>query len=232
MYLQLYRPKTLAAICAGVASLNFIYLLHLEPVVQDEIVVVSSDRPPEQQQQKADHSNPSAAASLAAVAQHPKLVNIEASTLHNQEVHSALLPRCPVPNFDNLTQTIPEQSVVDKLLSNWDYYSKISYENSDMSLRVRNLTSEAPPITESNIPHRLIFTHFANLFDCSRSAAENTSPPLYNLAENAKHTVNLYAEIWDDVEYIFLTDDDCGSVVNEAMPGLVRYFNSPMMEGG
>jgi hypothetical protein len=225
MYLQLYHPKKLAVICAAVASLNFIYLLHLEPVVRDEIVVVSSDRPPGQQQQKADHSNPSA------VTQHPKVVNIEASTLHNQEVHSTLLPRCPVPNFDSLNQTIPEQSVVDKLLSNWDYYSKISYESSDMSLRVRNLTSEAPPITESNIPHRLIFTHFANLFDCSRSAAENTSPPLYNLAENAKHTVNLYAEIWDDVEYIFLTDDDCGSVVNEAMPGLVRYFNSPMMEG-
>ncbi|KAL3781889.1 hypothetical protein ACHAWO_010051 [Cyclotella atomus] len=137
-----------------------------------------------------------------------------------------------MPNFGDLNQTIPEQSVIDKFLSNWNYYSKISYENSDMSSRVRNFTSDPPPpISESNIPHRLVFTHFADLFDCIRSAANSSSPLLYNLAENAKHTVNLYAEIWYDVEYVFLTDDDCVTVVNESMPELVRWFENPMLEG-
>jgi hypothetical protein len=217
-----------------IASLNYINFRHLD----DVFTLSSADRLLEQQQQmqldlaSVGHSNSSAATSSAATVQQSKHVNKAAASSDNQQTGSVLLPRCPVPNFDDLNQTIPEQSVIDKLLSDWDYYSNIYYENSDMSSRVRNFTSDPPPpISESNIPHRLIFTHFANLFDCTRSAANSTSPPLYNLAENAKHTVNVYAEIWDDVEYVFLTDDDCVTVVNEAMPELVRWIKSPMMEG-
>jgi hypothetical protein len=233
--MQLNRLTTLILICVAVVSLNFIYLWHLETGVRDDIFVVSSDRPPEQQQRQphlADRGKSSAAASLVSTAQQSKHVNKAAASSDNQQTGSVLLPRCPMPNFDDLNQTIPEQSVIDKFLSNWNYYSKISYENSDMSSRVRNFTSDPPPpISESNIPHRLVFTHFADLFDCTRSAANSSSPLLYNLAENAKHTVNLYAEIWYDVEYVFLTDDDCVTVVNEAMPELVRWFENPMLEG-
>ena len=127
---------------------------------------------------------------------------------------------------------LPE-SVSSKLLSDWDYYTNISSENDAFALRVRNYTAE--PISnehrDGTIPHRLIFTHRVDLFDCNNSASERTVSSMYTLAENAKATVRAYAEIWDDLEYVFLTDVDCVNAIREAMPELVGWFQSPIIEG-
>jgi hypothetical protein len=78
------------------------------------------------------------------------------------------------------------------------------------------------------IPHRLIFTHKQNLFNCSIFSASDdtrTSPDLYTLAENAKATVNAYREVWSDLEVVFLTDQDCLQALNEVEPDLIPFFH-------
>ena len=195
----------IAIFCSVLASLNFIYLWHLTN--NDGGAAVS----PPRQRLTSNRTDEVLSNSLT------------------------LPPRCPAPNFNltNLQQVLPE-SVFSKLLSDWDYYTAISHENDAFASRVRNFTIE--PISTTHradglIPHRLIFTHRLDLFDCNNSASESTAAPMYTLAENAKATVRAYAEIWDDLEYVFLTDVDCVDAVREAMPELVGWFQSPMTEG-
>jgi hypothetical protein len=115
--------------------------------------------------------------------------------------------------------------------SDWNYYTNISRENSLMASRVRNLTSSPVTEKEGNIPHRLIFTHYTNLLDCDNSASNTSSPPLYNLAENVKATIKAYQSIWEDLEYVFLTDGECVNVVKEVLPDLAGWLNNPMLQG-
>lgn len=112
----------------------------------------------------------------------------------------------------------------------WKYYNytDLPFENLDTAIRVRDYTSDPIPVKEGNIPHRLIFTHRKNLFSCENSVA---SAQLFNLAENAKATVNAYAKIWNDLEYVFLTDDDCMQTVEEVKPELVKWLKSPTFKG-
>ncbi len=74
------------------------------------------------------------------------------------------------------------------------------------------------------IPHQLIWTHQDNLFDCLNLASNSTTPQLYELAENAKAAVNVYARIWPNLRFTFLTNDDCIDLINRTDPDLIPYF--------
>jgi hypothetical protein len=51
------------------------------------------------------------------------------------------------------------------------------------------------------------------------------------MAENAKETVNIYSQIWDDLEFVFLTNDDCIHALNQTEPGLIPWFNNANLAG-
>ena len=121
------------------------------------------------------------------------------------------LPSCPRPMHNNTA---------------WKYYIDLPQANAALASNVRNLTTHPVHRHESNIPHRLIFTHYVDLFNCSHWESNTTSPQLYNLAENARATLNAYKKIWPDLEYKFLMDDDCIKAINETEPGLVGWFNA------
>ena len=127
-----------------------------------------------------------------------------------------------------LREKIPNQEMLNGIMYDWKYYTDLPFENLDTAIRVRDYTSDPAPVEEGNIPHRLIFTHRKNLFSCENSVA---SAQLFNLAENAKATVNAYAKIWNDLEYVFLTDDDCMQTVEEVKPELVKWLKSPTFKG-
>ena len=131
---------------------------------------------------------------------------------HNEQID--LLPHCPLP------QSSPA----------WNYYYTLVAENAKKADVVKRATSAYSSNTvreedrlATRIPHRLIFTHKDDLFNCSNSAK---SPELYNFGENAKFTVNAYSRIWPDLEYVFLTNNDCIGALNQAEPGLVPWFNA------
>lgn len=84
---------------------------------------------------------------------------------------------------------------------------------------------------EDRIPHLLVFTHRYNLFDCSVSASNSTSPNLHTLAENAKATVKAYSRIWSDLHFVYLSDEDCIDALNRTEPGLIPFFNDVKLEG-
>ena len=140
-----------------------------------------------------------------------------------------MVPRCHPPNLNT---------------SSWIYYNALVDTNLNTAAKAINLTDDPTRTTEQQqrnynsnnnssvtavgyskyIPHRLIFTHKENLFDCSISASSTTSPHLYTLAENAKATVNAYSKIWSDLEVVFLTDQDCLQALNEVEPDLIPFF--------
>ncbi len=139
-----------------------------------------------------------------------------------------VLPSCSLPR--------PRLPIVTahNFSASWDnsynYYADLAHENSDMAAPVGNITQDLNRKQEdgqARIPYRLVFTHRKNLFECSNS----TSPMLYTLAENAKATVNAYGRIWDDLEYVFLTDEDCVRALEVAEPALVAWFQNPMLKG-
>ena len=142
---------------------------------------------------------------------------------------TALLPRCPLP-------TIATATPATSASLSWDYYNALVDENSIMSFRARSFLSYARDEehnrvrdhdeSKPRIPHRLVFTHQDDLFDCSKSASNSASPQMYNLAENAKATVNAYARIWPDLQFAFLTNDDCIDLINRTEPDLIPYFES------
>ena len=128
--------------------------------------------------------------------------------------------------------------------SSWRYYKDLVDTNLDTAAKALNLTDNPATTTQQlqqnnnnnnspstvmgyseYIPHRLIFTHTENLFDCSISASNTTSPHLYTLAENAKATVNAYSKIWPDLEVVFLTDQNCLHILNEVEPDLIPFFH-------
>eukprot|EP00956_Cyclotella_meneghiniana_P012429 scaffold17647_cov68-Cyclotella_meneghiniana.AAC.9 len=189
---QGYRFVLLLLTCAGLASLNYFFLWRL-PSTSDPNDVLGAQ--------------------------------VQRQARQQEESETTLLPRCPVPNFDlqALQKHLPEhlQNISrPTLLGSWEYYTNISHENSAMATRVRNHTADPIPVEEGNIPHRLIFTYKKNLFSCENSASNSTSAPIYNLAENAKATVNTYARIWNDLEYVFLTDDDCIEAIKEVFSSI------------
>lgn len=120
----------------------------------------------------------------------------------------------------------------------WNYYYALVYENAKTAKHARELTlspsrmsHDANQTPTHLIPHRLIFTHKDNLFDCSLYESNSTSPELANLAANAKATVNIYSRMWPDVEFVFLTNHDCIHALNLTEPRLVGWFNSGRLEG-
>lgn len=205
---QGYRFVIVLLTCTGLASLNYFSLWRLPSTSYPNALAAQVQRQARQQQ---------------------------ATNSVSSQSETTLLPRCPLPNFDvkSLQKHLPEQyqNMSSPMLSSWNYYTNISYENSAMATRVRNHTSDPIPVEDGKIPHRLIFTHKKNLFLCENSATNSTSAPIYNLAENAKATVNAYAKIWSDLEYVFLTDDDCAKAVEEVLPTLAERFKNPSLEG-
>ncbi len=141
----------------------------------------------------------------------------------------ALLPRCPLPMITNPTPAT--------VLLAWDYYNALVDENSNIAFRARSLLSYARNeehnrvLSENHesklrILHQLIFTHPDNLFDCSNLASDSTSLQLYDLAQNAKATINVYTRIWPDLQFAFLTNDDSIDLINQTDPDLTPYFES------
>ena len=154
--------------------------------------------------------------------------------------------RLPIRTNDNLQ--IPRCHPPNLNTSSWIYYNALVDTNLNTAAKALNLTDNPSRTTlqqqrndTSNnnssitaiigyskyIPHRLIFTHKENLFNCSISASSSTtsSPHLYTLAENAKATVNAYRKIWSDLEVVFLTDQDCLQALNEVEPDLIPFFH-------
>jgi len=138
--------------------------------------------------------------------------------LRPKKLEGDIFPRCKQPD---ITPT-------------WNYYNILIHANQNTAERASRITANPPTQVavkgeeEPRIPHRLIFTHKDNLFDCSKST---TKPELFNLAENAKATLNAYRRIWPDVDYTFLTDEDCIHALNQTEPDLIGWFNSGSLEG-
>ena len=130
--------------------------------------------------------------------------------------------RCPLPR-------IAMEPATSTSLA-WNYYNALVDENSKTAVTARSFFSVPQNKKHDNkmkprIPHRLIFTHKDNLLDCSNSASNSTPPQLYNLAENVKATLNAYSQIWPDLQFAFLTNDDCIDSINQTEPGLIPYFD-------
>mmetsp|Transcript_10091 Transcript_10091/g.15148 ORF Transcript_10091/g.15148 Transcript_10091/m.15148 type:complete len:497 (+) Transcript_10091:52-1542(+) len=151
--------------------------------------------------------------------------------------------RPPIRTINNNLLMMPRCDPPHQNTSSWRYYNALVDTNLDTVAKAINLTDN-PTITtqqkqdnnnnnSSNtvvgyskyIPHRLIFTHKENLFNCSISASNTTTPQLFTLAENAKATVNAYSKIWSDLEVVFLTDQDCLDALNEVEPDLIPFFH-------
>ena len=71
--------------------------------------------------------------------------------------------------------------------------------------------------SKPQIPHRIVFTHQDDLLDCSNLASKSTLRQLFNLAENAKATINAYARIWPNLQFI---------LINQTEPDLIQCFES------
>jgi hypothetical protein len=111
----------------------------------------------------------------------------------------------------------------------WKYYRALVDVNANIVAVARNVTEDPTHSRDEGspfIPHRLVFTHKYNIFDCSISAHLMTPPGLFTVAENAKATINAYRQVWSDLEVVFLTDDDCIEVINASEPQLIPYFES------
>ena len=141
----------------------------------------------------------------------------------------ALMPKCQPPH---------------QHIFSWKYYNALVDTNSETVAKALEWTEnstivKSPPVDGGNnngfsnsaadskyVPHRLIFTHKQNLFNCSIFESNSTSPELYTLAENAKATANAYKNIWPDLEVVFLTDQDCLEALNEVEPDLIPFFHN------
>ena len=170
------------------------------------------------------------------------IIETDASTSLNQQIDI----RPPIRTNDNLQ--IPRCHPPNLNTSSWIYYNALVDTNLNTATKALNLTDNPSRTAQQQkqkrndtsnnnssitaigyskyIPHRLIFTHKQNLFNCSISASSTTSSPhLYTLAENAKATVNAYRKIWSDLEVVFLTDQDCLQALNEVEPDLIPFFH-------
>ena len=119
----------------------------------------------------------------------------------------------------------------------WKYYKDLVDINSNIAAKAGNVTKFSPPpisraikgisspLGAVKIPHRLVFTHKVNISHCSSSASADTPPEVNMLAENAKRTVNIYRQIWADLEVVFLDDDDCKKAIEVTEPRLLPYFD-------
>lgn len=136
---------------------------------------------------------------------------------------ASLLLRCPQPQHSPM----------------WNCHNDLVDENSYTVDRANRAFHYVPNDNrskeehrfEDRIPHLLVFTHRYNLFDCSVSASNSTSPNLHTLAENAKATVKAYSRIWSDLHFVHLSDEDCIDALNRTEPGLIPFFNDVKLEG-
>ncbi|EED86847.1 predicted protein [Thalassiosira pseudonana CCMP1335] len=108
--------------------------------------------------------------------------------------------------------------------TSWRYYNELIVLNANLAASAREATGVDISMSHesSSIPHRLIFTHQYNLLECSISTRD---PQLNVLAQNAKATIQLYKQVWPDVEVTFLTDEQCIDAIRETHPGLLRWYD-------
>ena len=144
---------------------------------------------------------------------------------------------------------LPPRCTIPLNSSTWNHFDALVDENVALTSRVRQLLSPRNDSHADNetiigeevgegidenriIPHLLIFTHKDDIFNCSVSASNLTmSPNLHTLAENAKATVRAYHRVWPDVQYVFLSDEDCIDSLNRTEPELIPFFNDANLEG-
>jgi hypothetical protein len=148
---------------------------------------------------------------------------------HNQHQHEHAASDSPAKRPAAAFEVLPNCPEPRRGGVDWKYYTSLPQISSEMASGVRKATAD--PIYHKDrghdkIPHRLVFTHYKNLLDCSLWESNETSPQLYNLAMNVRATLDAYRNIWPDLEYVFLTDDDCINAIEEVEPGLVGWFNA------
>lgn len=123
---------------------------------------------------------------------------------------------CPLKSLHNTTKPFE-----------LSYFQEVAKTNEELAVAARPFSRSRSPSLASDpwIPHRLIFTHQYNLFDCESSRIHLT-PTLHMLAANARQTVALYREFWGEpaAEVAFLTDMDCLRVLNATEPRLIKHF--------
>jgi hypothetical protein len=139
--------------------------------------------------------------------------------------------------FDG-TEYCPIESLVPKT-TEFLYFQQVAKTNHELAVAARRysksprssdkIPAAALASSEPRIPHRLIFTHKYNLFDnCETSTARDytLTPTLHMMAANARQTVALYRDFWEEpaAEVVFLTDIDCIRVLNATEPRLLKYF--------
>jgi hypothetical protein len=142
--------------------------------------------------------------------------------------------------FDG-TEYCPMESLVSKT-TEFLYFQEVAKTNHELAVAARQFSqsprsssknsdnSPAAQAAEPRIPHRLIFTHKYNLLDnceASLSSRDYTlTPTLHMMAANARQTVALYRDFWEEpaAEVVFLTDIDCVRVLKATEPRLLKYF--------
>jgi hypothetical protein len=109
----------------------------------------------------------------------------------------------------------------------WAYFQKLIKVNEELAIAARPFSANRQLIvsSEPRIPHRLIFTHQYNLFDCE-SSRDHLTPALHMLAANARQTVALYREYWrePEAEVVFLSNKDCLQLLSKTEPLLIVFF--------
>jgi hypothetical protein len=106
----------------------------------------------------------------------------------------------------------------------WKYFQEVTETNKAQAAEALKQSEQSPPPgAQPRIPHRLIFTHQYNLFDCE---SKDLTPVLNMLASNARETIALYRQFWGEPSAVatLLTDEDCMRVLNATEPRLLEYF--------
>lgn len=161
----------------------------------------------------------------------------EAPKLEPKTLLLNVLPRCTSPTNSSMWNYL--DAMVDENVEMTNRVNHILFDhhrNHSSSFHARYETRGGGSDDDENkhrIPHLLIFTHKDDLFNCSLSTSNSTSmsPNLHALAENAKATVKSYYQIWPDVQYVFLSDNDCLDALNRTEPELIPFFNDGNLEG-
>jgi hypothetical protein len=108
----------------------------------------------------------------------------------------------------------------------WKYFQEVTETNKALAAEAVKHSAQSlspPPGAQPRIPHRLIFTHQYNLFDCE---SKELTPVLNMLASNARETIALYCHFWGEPSAVatLLTDEGCMRVLNATEPRLLEYF--------
>jgi hypothetical protein len=106
----------------------------------------------------------------------------------------------------------------------WKYFQEVTETNKALAAEAVKHSEQSPvPGAQPRIPHRLIFTHQYNLFDCE---SKELTPVLNMLASNARETIALYCHFWGEPSAVatLLTDEGCMRVLNATEPRLLEHF--------